>query len=90
MKTGYCVLLCAALPALASAGAGAQDFPSRQPVRLLVGFAAGGPNDMIARLLAPDLTQSLGQNVIVENRPGANAIIATEPSAWAASSRPRA
>ncbi len=60
----------------------AQPFPSR-PVKVLVGFAAGGPTDVIARVVAQDMTASLGQAVIVENRPGANAIIATEAVARA-------
>ena len=55
----------------------AQAYPAK-PVRLLVGFGAGGPTDVIARYVAQDLTASMGQSVIVENRPGANAIIATE------------
>jgi tripartite-type tricarboxylate transporter receptor subunit TctC len=55
----------------------AQAYPTR-PVKILVGFAAGGPTDVIARVIAQDMTASLGQSVIVENRPGANAIIATE------------
>ena len=57
--------------------AGAQNYPAK-PVRLIVGFAAGGPTDVIARLMAQDMSASTGQGFIVENRPGANAIIATE------------
>ena len=61
----------------------AQDYPTR-PARIVIGFAAGGPTDVIARLVAQDMTASLGQAFIVENRPGANAIIATEAVARAA------
>lgn len=68
--------------ALASTAAVAQGYPSR-PVKIVVGFAAGGPTDVIARIVAQDMTQALGQSVIVENRPGANAIIATEAVARA-------
>jgi tripartite-type tricarboxylate transporter receptor subunit TctC len=63
--------------------AAAQGYPTR-PVKILVGFAAGGPTDVIARVVAQDLTASMGQSFIVENRPGANAIIATEAVAHTA------
>jgi tripartite-type tricarboxylate transporter receptor subunit TctC len=49
-----------------------------RPVRFVVGFGAGGPTDVIARVVAQDMTASMGQPFIVDNRPGANAIIATE------------
>jgi tripartite-type tricarboxylate transporter receptor subunit TctC len=61
----------------------AQSYPTK-PIRLLVGFGAGGPTDVIARFVAQDLTASMGQSVFVENRPGANAIIATEAVARSA------
>jgi tripartite-type tricarboxylate transporter receptor subunit TctC len=54
-----------------------QDYPAK-PVKFVVGFGAGGPTDVIARIVAQDLTTSMGQAFLVENRPGANAIIATE------------
>jgi tripartite-type tricarboxylate transporter receptor subunit TctC len=63
--------------------AAAQSYPAK-PVKFVVGFAAGGPTDVIARIVAQDMTASFGQSVIVENRPGANAIIATEAVARAA------
>src|SRR6266581_3217692 len=66
-----------------STATAAQPYPSK-PVRLLVGFGAGGPTDVIARFIAQDMTASMGQSVIVENRPGANAIIATEAVARSA------
>jgi tripartite-type tricarboxylate transporter receptor subunit TctC len=65
-----------ALAAL-SRGAGAQSYPVRQ-VRLISGFPAGGPNDIIARLLAQWLSERLGQPFVVENRTGAGNNIATE------------
>ncbi|HEX2826970.1 MAG TPA: tripartite tricarboxylate transporter substrate binding protein [Burkholderiales bacterium] len=73
-------LVCALAPACPAA---AQTYPSK-PVRLVVGFAAGGPTDVIARLIATQMTQAMGQSVVVENRTGANAIIATDLVARAA------
>ena len=55
----------------------AQNFPNK-PIKLLIGFAAGGPTDVIARILAQDMTASLGQTVLVENKPGASSMIATQ------------
>src|SRR3954447_2789506 len=66
----------AALPAL-SPFAWAQTYPS-QPVRVIVGFAAGGPNDILARLIGQWLSKRLGQPFIIENRLGAGSNIATE------------
>jgi tripartite-type tricarboxylate transporter receptor subunit TctC len=61
----------------------AQDYPAK-PVKFVVGFGAGGPTDVIARIVAQDLATQMGQGFIVENRPGANAIIATEAVARSA------
>ena len=66
----------ATLPAL-SRFAWAQVYPSR-PVRLIVGFPAGGPNDIYARLIGQWLSERLGQQFVVDNRPGAASNIATE------------
>jgi tripartite-type tricarboxylate transporter receptor subunit TctC len=66
----------AALPAV-TRPALALDYPTR-PVHLLVGFAAGGINDIIARLSGQWLSSRLGQPFIIENRPGAGSNLATE------------
>lgn len=66
----------AAALAFASAGAGAQDaFPSK-PIRMVVGYAPGGGTDVVARLIAVRMTETIGQSVIVENRPGNSGILA--------------
>ncbi len=69
--------------AVAPGVASAQSFPSK-PIRVVVGFPSGGPIDIFARILAPKLTESLGQQVIIDNRAGANGIIGTEIVAKAA------
>jgi tripartite-type tricarboxylate transporter receptor subunit TctC len=66
----------AALTAFSCAVAGAQDFPSKT-VTMLIPFAAGGPTDVIGRVLAQSMAKTLGQTVIVENATGAGGTIAT-------------
>ena len=53
----------------------AQQYPNR-PIRLIVGYPPGGPSDVTARLIAPHLTEALGQQVVVDNRPGAGGTLA--------------
>ena len=72
------LLLGAAHLALAQA-----PYPAR-PIRFLVGFPPGGTNDIVARAIAPKLSEYLGQSVVIENRGGANASIATELAVRAA------
>jgi tripartite-type tricarboxylate transporter receptor subunit TctC len=67
-----CLSLFARVPALAQA-----EYPNR-PIRIVVGFTPGGGNDIIARVFGQKLSESLGQPVIIENKPGAGAILATE------------
>ena len=55
----------------------AESYPNR-PVRILVGFAAGGNFDLVARLLGQSLSERLGQQFVIENRPGASSNLATE------------
>jgi tripartite-type tricarboxylate transporter receptor subunit TctC len=72
---------CLAVIAFAASDARAHDdvskYPTR-PIHIIVGFAAGGGNDIIARIFAQKLSEDLGQPVIVENKPGGGAIVATE------------
>jgi tripartite-type tricarboxylate transporter receptor subunit TctC len=67
-----CLSVFARAPALAQA-----EYPNR-PIRIVVGFTPGGGNDIIARVFGQKLSESLGQPVIIENKPGAGAILATE------------
>ena len=57
--------------------AAAQTYPNR-PIKLIVPFAAGGANDIVARIIQPSLEQALGQPVVVENKPGASGILGTD------------
>jgi tripartite-type tricarboxylate transporter receptor subunit TctC len=70
----------ASLPAVMTLPARAQDYPNRT-IRIVVGFAAGGGNDIFARLVGQKLQELIGQTVIVENKPGAGARLANEYAA---------
>lgn len=73
------------LVALCAAHAAAQQFPQPgRPVRIVVGFAAGGGTDLQARIVAPRLAEILGVPVVVENRPGASTMLAAQDVARAA------
>ena len=77
----YASILVAIL--LAATGAAAQDYPSR-PITLIVPYAAGGGNDVMARIVAERMSRSLGQQVVIENKGGAGGSIATRQVAKAA------
>ena len=70
-------LMLVACPALFPGEASAQSYPTK-PIRILVGTPPGGGADFLARGFAPKLTESLGQPIVVENRPGANGAVASE------------
>jgi tripartite-type tricarboxylate transporter receptor subunit TctC len=67
---------------LAASAAHAQDYPTR-PIRLIVPFAAGGLNDVVARLIGPHLERALGQPLIIDNRPAAGGLVGTDATAKA-------
>ena len=75
-----CTRAAAAVMAVAAASEAAAQTSAYPPlpVKLVVGFAAGGPSDLVARAFADHAAKPLGQPVIVENKPGANAVLATE------------
>lgn len=70
------IVAAALLPVTATA----QDFPNK-PVRILVGFPTGGVTDLVARVLGQKLTEQLGQQFVVDNRPGAGSVIACDMTA---------
>ncbi len=83
LNNGNRILRAFAVAVLALAlvpSASAQDFPSR-PVRIIVPYAAGGSGDLLARLLGGKLSGIWGQQVVIDNRPGAGALIGTELAA---------
>ena len=75
VKTLACVIL-----GLVSISVHAQSNYPNRPIKLVVGFVAGGVSDVMARILAPELQKALGQPVLVENKPGAAGIIG--PTMW--------
>jgi tripartite-type tricarboxylate transporter receptor subunit TctC len=76
-------LLCVALLAACAGGVFAQAYPVK-PVRVVVPSSAGGGTDIVARIIAPELSKRLGQQVIIDNRPGAGTMIGIEVAAKSA------
>ena len=84
MTTRFARLACAAaLLALSVSSATAQNYPARQ-ITLVVPFAPGGPADFLGRLIGQKMGEDLGQQVVIDNRPGANTIIGAQAVAKAA------
>jgi tripartite-type tricarboxylate transporter receptor subunit TctC len=75
MRRNWTMFIALALVVIAADGAAAQTYPAR-PIRMLVGFAPGGPADVMARLIGPRLYATLGQPIVIENRPGAGGTLA--------------
>lgn len=83
MKSGFALVLLAGMPGITSGAApDVRSYPTR-PVRLIVTYAPGGGVDFAARLIAPRLTEALGQQVVVDNRAGGGGIIGTDIAAKA-------
>jgi tripartite-type tricarboxylate transporter receptor subunit TctC len=76
MKLGLALVFCAAQ-------ALAQTYPTR-PIKVTVGVPPGGPTDTVLRAVSPELSEALGQPIVVENKPGASAVIATDFTAKSA------
>src|SRR5687767_13143597 len=70
-------LLCLSTMAISDGSLVAQSYPTR-PIRFIVPFAAGGPSDFVARTLGEALSKRLSQTVVIENRPGADGLIAAQ------------
>jgi tripartite-type tricarboxylate transporter receptor subunit TctC len=73
----YIALLTSAFTAFSLSAHAQESYPAK-PIRIVIGYSAGGGNDIIVRVMTPELSKGLGQPVIVENKPGAQSIIAAE------------
>ena len=82
MKKTLATALLAVAGMLPMTGSAQTNYPT-QPIKMIIGFAAGGPTDVIGRILADHMGKSMGQSVLVENRTGANSLIATKEVARA-------
>ena len=77
-RTSLIVAACVALAAPGLAAAQSGDLWPNKPVRLLVGYPPGGASDLFGRMIAAQMGPRLGHNVVVENRPGGGAVVASE------------
>ena len=82
-KTGLSLLTTLALLLALAGGVAAQDYPTK-PVRLIIPFPPGGSNDVVGRVIATQLGERLGKQVVVDNRGGAGGVLGTEVAAGAA------
>jgi tripartite-type tricarboxylate transporter receptor subunit TctC len=74
----FCTALLTSAVAVFSLVATAQENYPGKPIRIVIGYSAGGGNDIIVRVMTPELSKGLGQPIIVDNKPGAQSIIAAE------------
>src|SRR5215210_6951129 len=81
MKTTKSKVLCAVAAALCASAALAQTYPAR-PITIIVPYATGGTTDLVARIMAHELTASLGRQVLVDNRTGGGGVVG-----WSAAAR---
>src|SRR5580704_2045902 len=79
----FTVAAVAAFSILAALPAAAQDAYPNRPIHMIVPFPAGGPSDVMARLIGDKMSADFGQAVVIENRPGANTVIGAEAVAKA-------
>jgi tripartite-type tricarboxylate transporter receptor subunit TctC len=77
MRLAFALVTCLSAVAAHGAAAPAEAYPTK-PIRLLVPFSPGGTNDILARMIGAHLTEKFGKTVIVDNRPGADGVIATD------------
>jgi len=82
LQRGASFLACLAFGLALASPAAAQDYPSR-PIKIIVPFGAGGPTDVFTRVLVEELRKSIGQPLVLENRPGAGTVIGTDAAAHA-------
>ena len=77
LRTRMACLLASTLMLAAAGSALAQTYPAK-PIRVVIGFAPGGPADIVGRLVAPRMSESLGQQIVIDNRGGAGGTIGAE------------